>query len=313
MKPTVSIGIRGWRADYLPEAISSVLDQSFRDFEIVVTDDSGTLGDTVAAFRDERIRYLRNPQRLGQQENARRVLGLAQGRLIGLLDDDDRLLPDFLGTAVSRFAADPALGVVFTNHFIESDDKLSVRPLPLTAGRHDGFLAGFLRLMPAPTSATLMRREVWEAGERSVPVADDPDVGGSFLWTAVVVQAAATGWPFYYVDEQLMVYRVHARQFSALEEPMRRHEVALWELFSFEDEECERLRRSRLATALLARAAMHLKQNRLEEGRRDIEQARRVTPSSLGMRGNLLAVLAAHPWLMPAARRAYAVARARRR
>jgi glycosyltransferase involved in cell wall biosynthesis len=55
--PRVSVCIRAYdRPAQLEGAIESVLAQTYRDFEIVVSDDSGRMGPVAASFRDGRVR-----------------------------------------------------------------------------------------------------------------------------------------------------------------------------------------------------------------------------------------------------------------
>src|SRR2546425_3765166 len=116
----VSICIPAYgRPEELGVAIESVLSQDFEELEVVVGDDSGDLEPVVNRFGDPRVRYLRNPRRLGMAGNWNAVLDRADGRLLGLLMDDDRLLPGFVRSTVSQFEEDPSLGVVFTNHLLD--------------------------------------------------------------------------------------------------------------------------------------------------------------------------------------------------
>lgn len=86
------------RAHLLPVAIQSVLDQNFKDFELIIVDDAST-DDTesiVAKYDDSRIRYFKNVQNLykGGARNAGIVN--ATGKYITFLDDDDHYLPEHI-------------------------------------------------------------------------------------------------------------------------------------------------------------------------------------------------------------------------
>src|SRR5207244_1483115 len=170
----------------------------------------------------------------------------------GLLGDDDRLLPGYLEETVRRLDDDPALGIVFTSHYYDVAGRLFQRSRPLAEGRYDRFLPLFLRHRPVQISAALMRREVWEEGERQLPMPDGiaPDL---FLF----VRASLAGWPVYYIDSPLMVYRVHEGQASSSAGYVDRS-IALWELFDFDDPECEQLRRRTLAAKYVSRAGARL-------------------------------------------------------
>jgi glycosyltransferase involved in cell wall biosynthesis len=285
---TASICIRGWRRDTLPRAIESVLGQGRDDVEVIVGDDGGGVEDVVTRYRDDpRVRYRRSPEPLTMSAHVRVLLSEARGRYIGLLDDDDRLLPGYLDATIGRLDADPALGVVFTNYFYEAGGRRHKRRWPVEGGRHDDFLPAILRGCPIHPSVALIRREAWEDGERRHPLRDD-----TFADMTMWMRAADAGWPFHFVDARLAVYALHAGQVVHREQHMRDRYVRLWDSFRFDDPECERLRRRRLAEALLARANLHLRRRRVRAAARDVRSARAVAPGPLRER-ELVAVLGA--------------------
>lgn len=100
MSPTFSVVIPVYnRAHLLELALSSVLAQSFQDFEIVVVDDGSKDNPekVVDAIANTRIRIIRQENRGG---GAARNAGidLASGRYIAFLDSDDQFLPHHLST-----------------------------------------------------------------------------------------------------------------------------------------------------------------------------------------------------------------------
>lgn len=276
----MSIGVRAWRGETLPAAIESVLAQSHEDLELIVGDDAGDLEDVVARFDDPRVRYVRNPTRLGLSGNARALMAAARGRYIGLLDDDDRMLPGYLDATVGQLDEDPRVGIAFTNWFLEADGRIHERDWPVQGGRHDDFLATILRGCPAQLSSALIRREAWEEGERNHPIRDDASVDMT-VW----MRTAEAGWSFHFIDQRLMVYRVHPGQVSHDEGLIRERAVRVWSRFRFEDPVSEGLRRRRVAEALLDRANLRLRRGQLRAAGRDVRAARRTAPEGLGERG----------------------------
>jgi hypothetical protein len=91
-----------------------------------------------------------------------------------------------------------------------------------------------------------------------------------------------------------MVYRVHPAQTTHQEDLIRERAIRVWSRFRFEDPECERLRRRRVAEALLDRANLRLRQGRLREAGRDVRSARRLEPRGLGERGVVALLGARH-------------------
>ena len=77
--------------DLVKRALGSVLNQTFFDYEIIITDDSDH--DAVKAFvlaiDDTRIRYVKNPVQLGSPANWNAAVSIAQGDYIKILHHDD--------------------------------------------------------------------------------------------------------------------------------------------------------------------------------------------------------------------------------
>lgn len=90
---TVSIATRN-RANFLPDAINSVLAQTVQDFEIIIVDDGSTdnTQEVIEAFADSRIRYFSQENR-GIAAARNRAVREARGRYVAVLDDDDIMLP----------------------------------------------------------------------------------------------------------------------------------------------------------------------------------------------------------------------------
>jgi len=114
--PTVSVIIPTHnRADMLKEAIESVRQQTFADWELIVVDDGSTdqTRDVVDACRtaDGRIRYAWQPPQ-GVCAARNRGFGVATGEFIGFLDDDDLWLPNKLAVQVEYLRTHPAVGFV---------------------------------------------------------------------------------------------------------------------------------------------------------------------------------------------------------
>lgn len=122
--PAVSILITTYnRSRLLRRALSSVLQQTFHDFEIVIIDDcsSDDTPQVVASFKDSRIRYFRNQTNVGSKDgdrpHVRRFLTeLMRGEYFAYLCDDDYWVPpNLLERQVALFRANPGLAFVFGN------------------------------------------------------------------------------------------------------------------------------------------------------------------------------------------------------
>src|SRR5690606_918456 len=93
------------RAELLRFAVESVLQQTFDDFEIVISNGGSTdhTRDVVAEFADDRIRYFESEKRLPVGENYQNGLNNASGEYITFLSDDDAYTPNLLETVKRVF------------------------------------------------------------------------------------------------------------------------------------------------------------------------------------------------------------------
>lgn len=100
--PKVSVCIPTFNgADYLCQAVESILAQNYQDFEIIIvdncsTDQTATLVEGLQKKNDQRIRFYKNESNIGMAENFNKCLEYAQGTYIKFLCADDLLLPECL-------------------------------------------------------------------------------------------------------------------------------------------------------------------------------------------------------------------------
>lgn len=103
------------RASRIGSAIRSVLAQSYRDFELVISNGGSTdeTRDIVASFDDRRILYFETTEKLFIGDNYQRAYDQATGDYITFLSDDDSFLPSMLSEVEQIIAKDEVDVVVF--------------------------------------------------------------------------------------------------------------------------------------------------------------------------------------------------------
>ena len=108
----ISIGLPVYNGElFLKEAIDAVLNQTFRDFELIISDNAST--DRTAqicrdyAANDSRIRYYRNETNIGANPNFRRVFALSSTEYFKWVSHDDLQTLDFLEKTVAIMEQDP--------------------------------------------------------------------------------------------------------------------------------------------------------------------------------------------------------------
>ena len=114
VKARVSIGMPVFNGEeFIEEAIDSILSQTFKDFELIISDNAST--DRTQAIclsyasRDRRIHYYRNKKNLGGPNNYNRVFELSSGEYFKWAAYDDVLCPSFLERCVSILDSDPTI------------------------------------------------------------------------------------------------------------------------------------------------------------------------------------------------------------
>jgi glycosyltransferase involved in cell wall biosynthesis len=212
----ISVAIAAYNAaEYLREAIESVLAQTLPPYEIVVVDD-GSSDHTAEVCRSfgERVRYFYRENDGTAGIGARwQSINESKGDWIALLDHDDRWLPKKLERQYEAVKTFPGTGVVFTK-FRNIDDygnPLDPTSEPAATGEirqynsHDA-LHHLLRSNPyCPSSAMVLRRALIDDGPPS-----STSCGDWSDWLRITRR-----YPMTVVDEYLTEYRVTAEQFCA--------------------------------------------------------------------------------------------------
>ena len=105
------------RPELLSRAVSSLLNQSYKEIEIIVIDDGSScdVSRVLSRFDDERIKFHRNSTPLGACYARNIGISLSQGKFITFLDDDDEFLPSRIECLVDRW--DPVWSFLGTGRY----------------------------------------------------------------------------------------------------------------------------------------------------------------------------------------------------
>lgn len=109
---TVLMSVYNGRA-YLAEAVRSILDQTFDDFEFLIIDDGSTepVEEIVSTFSDPRIRFV-SQENIGLTRALNRGLALARGEYVARMDADDFSVPTRLESQVKEMATNENMDLV---------------------------------------------------------------------------------------------------------------------------------------------------------------------------------------------------------
>ena len=131
--PTVSVlmPIYKTKPTYLKATIQSILNQTFKDFEFLILDDcpSDTREDVVKSFKDERIIYTKNKENLGITPSRNKLVQMAKGQYLAVMDHDDISLPERFEKQVAFLQKHPRVGVVGCQYQMVPNGRQSRLPI----------------------------------------------------------------------------------------------------------------------------------------------------------------------------------------
>lgn len=220
--PAVSVILTVFkRTNYLRAAIRSVLQQSFDDFELIVTDDADQEETRLVCqeFREDgRLRYRANQKTLGAPANIAAALREARGRFVCILNDDDLMEPLMLEVLIEPLQKSQAIVMAFGNFLIIDQNGREL------AGQMSAVASTRMRARIAPgmiedsldfavrrgvmaVMGALFRREACQPGWLF------PEVAGAYdYWLSIKLGFAG---PFAYVPQTVMRWRNHGDSASA--------------------------------------------------------------------------------------------------
>jgi glycosyltransferase involved in cell wall biosynthesis len=175
----VTLAIPAYHERYFGAAFASALAQGHAPLEILVGDDSPgeAIGRMVHEAGDARVRYVRNPRRLGFAGNFTALLAAARGDLVKFLNDDDRLLPHCVEALASVLETNPAVMLATTRRRVIGErgealpDIQATQPLAalsaLFFGRELGDLAlvNGVNFIGEPSTAMFRRSQLAIEGD----------------------------------------------------------------------------------------------------------------------------------------------------
>lgn len=222
-EPIVSIIIPTYnRADFLQEALRSVLAQTFVGYELIVVDDGSTDRTPELARQFPQVRWIREEVNAGVSRARNLGIQQSRGRYLCFLDSDDLWKDHKLQVQVDWMHSHPECQVAYSE---EIWIRRGVRVNPMNKHRkYSGDI--FRHCLPlcivSPSSVILRAEVLAEVGlfDESLPACEDYD-----LWLRIAVRH-----PFHLIDEPLMTKRGgHEDQLSSRYWGMDRFRVSALE------------------------------------------------------------------------------------
>ena len=275
-RPRISVILPAFNhAAYVSQAVRSVLDQTYADFELIVVDDGSTdaTPDVLAQLSHPGMRVVR---KLNAGLSGARNTGLREttGPLVTFLDADDYFLPDKLEVLTEYLEHHPEIGLAAgLATFIDgSGNRIAApetSPNPLR-------LPELLFENPVCVSGILLRRSWLErvgTFDEGLSACEDYD-----LW----LRLAAAGCRMAWVDHPVVAYRVHPGQMTSQAGRMRTAMFAMLDKFFGLPELPEHLgqyRNAAYSAAFVHAAGFAYLSDECDAGSRDIAEAARLDPT----------------------------------
>ena len=191
---------------YVGEAIESILNQTYTDFELLIIDDAST--DTTVSiaksYADKRIQLIEKPVNTGYTNSLNHGLNIAKGQYIARMDGDDICMPErfskqviYLDTHPDTVLCATAFKVIGREVYFKSPEN------------HDAIKLAFLEGNCICHSSVMMRKETLDAHSINYDKSKEPAEDYA-MW----IQLLFLG-KLYVFPEILVEYRVYANQVSA--------------------------------------------------------------------------------------------------
>ena len=196
--PLVSVIIPTYnRAWALKKAIDSVLEQNYKNFELIVVDD-GSTDDTEALVTEyaKSVKFIQQPN-LGVSAARNKGISISSGALISFLDSDDYWEPEKLSAQVEFFNANPDTLICQTEEIWIRNGK-KVNPKKKHKKLSGMIFIPSLALCLISPSAVMMRKNLFakvDMFDESLPACEDYD-----LWLRVTCR-----FPVHLIETPLIV------------------------------------------------------------------------------------------------------------
>jgi len=205
MSVAVSVLMCAYNAEiYLKDAIDSILEQTFQDFEFIIINDASNdaTESIITSYKDQRIKYYTNNQNIGLTRSLNIGLEKCKGRYIARMDADDVSLPDRLRKQVDYMELNPDVDILGGAFYINEH----IYQLP----KEDTDCKIILLQKPCFGHPTVILRAK-SLKENHIKYDESVLYGQDYrMW----VDGAIAGFRFANLTEPVLFYRTHSGQVS---------------------------------------------------------------------------------------------------
>ena len=198
---------------YIHAAIESVLEQTFKDYELIIVDDESpdNTEEEVTKLNDNRIKYIRQSHSGLPAKTRNTGIRIATGRFIAFLDGDDIWYPEKLYKCYETFRKYPKVDLVCHNEVMRDTSGKIIKELSYGPKVPEMFRSLLFKGNCLSPSATVVKKEALLDGrilfreDQKFSLAEDYD-----LWLRLSKRHT-----FYFLPEALGEFLVHEKNASA--------------------------------------------------------------------------------------------------
>lgn len=209
-QPKISVLMTVYKGEeYIKEAIESILNQTYKNFEFIIVNDSSPddCQKIIDSFKDDRIITLNNEKNIGLVSSLNKGIAIATGKYIARMDQDDISLPKRLAIQVAHMESNPNIGICGSN--VKTIGKISgYINKKLTHPEENKAILLFHTPFAHPT--VMIRKKILEENNLLYDVnfeyCEDYN-----LWTRISKVTKMSN-----IDQVLLLYRTHETNMSQL-------------------------------------------------------------------------------------------------
>lgn len=192
-------------SSYVKEAIESILNQTYTDFELLIINDGSkdSTRDEVLRIADERIRFVENEKNLGLANTLNKGIELARGKYIARMDGDDISLLDRLEKQFQFLENNPDIDICGAGYEFFGSRNYKVMYPETNEDIKVGLLFGCCMIIPLYRLAVIQKAGL-RYDQKYFPAEDYR------FWTECMLK----GLKMYNIQEILFRYRMHSTQVS---------------------------------------------------------------------------------------------------
>lgn len=191
---------------YIQEAVDSILNQTFSNFEFLIIDDASTdkTVEIIQEYNDSRIQLIIKPQNTGLSNSLNYGLSIARGEYIARMDGDDISLPERFAKQVAFLEDNPDVVVCGTIFSIIGSNTVITVP-----ENNDAIKLAMLKKCCIGHPTVMMRKNILDKYSITYDVLKEPAEDYD-LWSRLLFKGK-----FHNLQEVLLKYRVHDAQVSS--------------------------------------------------------------------------------------------------